>query len=82
MSLRPDGSYRCDRCGSDVGNGAVTEAAVVADLELVDDEDVAARPRTLHFCRAPRKKAPHGCAGHILGPRALADYLASKETHA
>jgi hypothetical protein len=25
VSLRPDGAYRCDRCGTDVGNGAVTE---------------------------------------------------------
>lgn len=80
MSLRPDGSYRCDRCDADVGNGAVTEAAVIADLDLVDDPDVHARPRTLHLCRKPRKGAPHGCAGHVLGPRSLAAYTATKET--
>jgi hypothetical protein len=81
VSLRPDGAYRCDRCGTDVGNGAVTEAAVISDLQLVEDLDVHARPRTLHLCRKPRRGAPHGCAGYVLGPRVLAAYPTSKETH-
>lgn len=67
MSLRSDGSYRCDRCGADVGNGAVTEAAIVSD---VSDGSV----RVLHFCRIPVKGAPHGCAGRLLSPSNLADY--------
>ena len=67
MSLRPDGSYRCDRCGADVGNGAVTEAAIVSDVE-----DGAVR--VLHFCRQPRDSAPNGCAGRLLSASMLADY--------
>lgn len=67
MSLRSDGTYRCDRCGADVGNGAVTEAAVVSDVE-------GAAVRVLHFCRRPVKGAPHGCAGRLLSPSMLADW--------
>lgn len=71
MSLRPDGTYRCDRCGVDVGNAAVTECAIVTDLEV-------GAHRQWHLCREPVKGAPHGCAGHVLGPAALADYLTSR----
>lgn len=70
MSLRPDGTYRCDSCGIDVGNGGVLMAAVVSDL----DPDVPGTVRVLHLCRAPREGAPHGCAGNALSPAALADY--------
>lgn len=79
MSLRPDGTYCCDRCGRDVGNAAVTECAVVSDLEPTDDPDVAFRPRVLHFCRVPNPGAPDGCAAHVLLPSNLTAYLASKE---
>lgn len=68
MSLRPDGTYRCDRCGADVGNGGVVQAAIVSDVE-----DGAVR--VLHFCRESRDGAPHGCAGRLLSPSMLADYL-------
>jgi len=68
VSLRSDGTYRCDHCGTDVGNGAVTEAAIVSDIE-------GGGVRVLHFCRRPRRGAPNGCAGHLLGRAALADYL-------
>lgn len=82
MSLRPDGTYRCDRCGVDVGNAAVTECAIVSDLEAVDDAEVAFRPRLLHFCRRPNPGAPDGCAAHLLLPSNLADYYVAKETDA
>lgn len=81
MSLRQDG-YRCDRCGRDVGNAAVTECAIVSDLEAAPDADVASRPRVLHFCRVPNPGAPEGCAAHLLLPSNLTDYNASKETTA
>jgi hypothetical protein len=42
MSLRPDGSYRCDRCDTDVENGSVQFAAVVSDLQESEQDDVAA----------------------------------------
>lgn len=47
MSMNPDGTFSCDRCGTGVGNGGITEAVVVSDL------DPAARGmiRNLHFCR-------------------------------
>jgi hypothetical protein len=82
VSLRPDGAYRCDRCGTDVGNGAVTECAVVSDMEVATDDGVALTPRVLHFCRVPNRGAPEGCAAHVLGHRNLADYHTQKETSA
>lgn len=70
MSLRLDGSYRCDRCDRDVGNGAVTEAAIVVTLSE-PEEDEPAYPITLHLCRVPHEQAPTGCAGHVLSESAL-----------
>lgn len=75
MSLRPDGSYKCDRCGASVGNAAVTECVMVADIEFL--EDGSAAPRNLHFCRVPNEGAPEGCAEHLLVPSNLADYLSA-----
>lgn len=75
MSLRPDGSYRCDKCGADVVNGGVREAAIISDL----DPDTAGEVRVLHLCREPRDGAPSGCAGNVLGPAALANYIETKD---
>lgn len=69
MSLRADGSYCCDRCGTDVGNASVEQAAVISDLK----PDDPTRPRVLHLCRVPQPGAPHGCARRVLGASALAD---------
>ena len=68
MSLRPDGSYRCDRCGADVGNGAVFSAVVVVDL----DPDAPGQMRQLHWCRDT-------CAAVVLNADALADWYATRE---
>ena len=70
MSLRSDGSYRCDRCGAKLENGGVHEAAIVSDLDLEQPGTV----RVLHLCRAPRVGAPRGCVGNVLGTAALTDY--------
>lgn len=70
MSRRADGSYRCDRCGTDVENGGVQVAAIVSDL----DPDEPGTVRVLHLCRAPRDGAPNGCVGNVLGPATLADW--------
>lgn len=74
MSLRDDGTYRCDRCGTRVGNGGVQEAAVISDLE----PDDPARPRVLQLCREPREGAPRGCVGNVLGPGTLANYYETR----
>lgn len=76
MSRRPDGVYRCDRCGRDVGNAAVSECAVVADIERLEDGSFI--PRNLHFCRVENPGAPAGCAEHLLIPSNLEDYLNSR----
>lgn len=70
MSLRSDGTYRCDKCGTDVGNASVENAAKIADL----DPDDPTRPRNLDLCREPRTGAPRGCAGLVLGPGTLANW--------
>lgn len=74
MSLRSDGAYRCDRCGTDVGNASVQMCAVISDLE----PDDPSRPRILHLCREPREGAPNGCARHVLGPGTLANYTETR----
>jgi hypothetical protein len=78
MSLRASGKYRCDRCDQDVGNGAVTEAAVVVTLlsDLEETEDLT--PITLHFCRIVRDGYPRGCAGRVLSASNTEAYRASK----
>lgn len=73
MTLRPDGSRRCDRCGNDVGNGGIDKAAKVSDLLVRPDGTTAVV--TYDLCRAPRDGAPNGCAAHVLSPSALDDYL-------
>lgn len=82
MSLRPDGTYHCDRCGISVGNAAVTECSIVSDMKMTDYGDglVVPTPRQLHFCRVPNAGAPDGCTEHLLVPSNLADYLTSRET--
>lgn len=72
MSLRPDGTYRCDRCDGELTNGGVHEAAVVSTL--LDDQLV-----TLHFCWRPQRGAPHGCASRILSASALAAFRTGQE---
>lgn len=76
MSLRTDGSYRCDRCNVDVGNAAVTECAIITDL----DPDDAGELRYLHLCRAPRDGAPNGCVGNVFGDATLAAWTDATKT--
>lgn len=84
MSLRPDFTYRCDRCGSLLENASSLECAGVADIEVMGDGngDVYATPRTLHFCRVPNDGAPNGCAAHVFSPSNLANYNESREANA
>lgn len=78
MSLRSDGTYRCDRCNSQLANGGVTESAVIATLE--DDGQGGTSAITLHLCRQPAKGRPHGCASHLLTERSLAAYHEMRTT--
>lgn len=72
-----DGGFVCDRCGSDVGGGGVTEALIIGDL----DPDDPGKVRNLHFCRkrtdaAGREIAP--CASYVITPTNLADLNSRK----
>jgi hypothetical protein len=68
MSLRPDGSYMCDRCGGSAGHGGVMDAAALIDM--VFNEDGSAIPRNYHLCRV------NGCATAVLSPANLPAYFA------
>lgn len=67
MSLQPDGSYACDRCGGELENDGIQQAAIIADLH----PDNPSVPRSLHLCREPRDGHPRGCVGYVLGPGTL-----------
>lgn len=77
MSLRADGTYRCDRCGLGLHNTGVLECATVSTLSYGDG---GPEVRVYHFCRVPNDGAPDGCAEHLLTPSNLTDYLAERET--
>lgn len=75
MSLRPDGRYRCDRCGTGVGNGGVQEAASITDLDPQDPT----RVRQLHLCLdRPDPDRPgktiQGCRDRVLTKKALRNH--------
>jgi ribosomal protein S14 len=74
VSLRADGSRRCDRCGADLGNGGIDLCARITDLEPDDPTQL----RYLELCRQPREGAPRGCVGNVLGPGTLANYYETR----
>lgn len=79
MSLQPNGSYVCDRCGADVGNGGVDQAARIADTDPQD----ATRLRSLHLCLdriGTDGNIIQGCRGRVLTKRALRAYHEKKES--
>lgn len=75
MSQLPDGAFSCDRCGADVGNGGVTTAVVISDI----DPDTPGVMRALHLCRDRVEDGGQveGCAGVLLSPANL-PHLASR----
>jgi hypothetical protein len=75
VSQQLNGSYVCDRCGTDVGNGGIYSAAMVADLHPDDPTEI----RRLHLCRAARTGAPRGCVGYVLGDGTLAAWAEAQE---
>jgi hypothetical protein len=74
VSVRPDGTHRCDKCGGDVGNGSVDQATFISMV----NPDNPSEPWRLHLCTAPRDGAPHGCTGNVLGPRTLAAFYETR----
>lgn len=68
MSLQPDGSYRCDRCGGPAGNGGVIDCAVISDARFGVGNTI--EPYNLHLCRANR------CVDTVLAPANLPAFYA------
>lgn len=80
MSLRPDGTYRCDKCNEDVDNGGVHAAVTIVGT---DPANPGIMRGPLHLC-LPRDvdkgngETEHipGCRDSVLTARALAAYHA------
>lgn len=79
MSVDPDGSYSCDRCGADVQNGAITVASVAGDLIEVDGGQTVVN---YHFCRDREENGEKvlGCTRKVLSARNLEHYKQTKES--
>jgi len=80
MSQTPAGTYECDRCRVDVGNGSVTAAAVVSDLDPAE----RGAPRVLHFCRdrtGPDGESIRGCVHKLLSPSIIRGYTERTKEH-
>lgn len=76
MSAHADGSFTCDKCGTDCGNGGVYDALVVSDIKVEDTMVV-----NLHFCRGrydDQGAYTAGCDGAILSPSNMANFLATQ----
>jgi hypothetical protein len=74
VSRTEQGTYECDRCRADVGNGGVDQAAVIGDL----DPDNPGMVRNLHICRdhpGPDGETVRGCVHRVLGPANLKGYI-------
>lgn len=72
MTRLEDGSFNCDKCGGDCGNGGVAACLVVSDL----DPENSGMVRNLHFCRDREEdgKTVKGCAKKVLSPTNLKHY--------
>lgn len=73
MSLRPDGTYHCDRCGNDIGNAGYLDAMTISGG---DPDNNLRTARVLHLCltRDDTGVVTGGCQGVVLDHSALADY--------
>ena len=69
MTLRADGTAVCDDCGGSAGNGGVTDALVVSDLDFGTGKIV-----NLHFCRI-------GVSGTSCAARRLSGVTAANYPH-
>ena len=67
MSRRDDGTFKCDRCDVEIGNGGIDEAVSISDLERDErGKVVLGAIRILHLCRV------NNCNDRVLTKRALA----------
>lgn len=75
----PDGSYSCDRCGHDCGNGGVIDCVVVSAL----DPENPGMVLNFHFDRdtvdEEGKVTRKGCAGKVLSARNLEYFWSKRE---
>ena len=76
MSMREDGTYECNRCGADLGNGSVQVSAIVTDLDPATGNTTQ---RRLDFCRdRPDPDQPgktiQGCRDRVFTRKALRHY--------
>lgn len=78
MSLRPDGTYRCDRCDVDIENAGLDRATTVSSADPYNP----GVQRVLHLCLDrtepvegdDKTKKVQGCSDRVLSKRALAAY--------
>lgn len=78
MSQVSDGTFVCDRCGAEVGNGSLLNAVVVSDI----DPDKPGMVRNMHFCRdrTVDEEEVKGCSRKLLSPSNLKHLNDSKES--
>lgn len=69
MSMLTDGSHACDACGVSVGNGGVSQCAVVSDIKSDEPGMVV----NYHFCRDREENGEKvkGCARKLLRPQIM-----------
>lgn len=68
MSRHEDGTYHCDKCGSDIGNAGVDMATSVVGLDP-DNPDMI---RQLHFCTSAGDNP--NCTPKVLNKNHLTSY--------
>lgn len=78
MTMHPDGSCSCDRCGAVLPNDSVTVCAHITDLNPDDPGDI----RHFHLCvdrLDADGKTISGCRDHVLTKRALRHFHDTKD---
>lgn len=73
MSLRPDGTYRCDRCGTDIENAGPDRAVTLSGADPFNPT----LQRVLHLCIdfvTESGRTVQGCRDRVMSKRALANY--------
>jgi len=81
MTAREDGSYVCDRCGGDCGNGGVYDCLVVSDMKVGEG---GVHVLNLHFCRTQHDgngKRTKGCDDVILSTTNLKSFLETQQKY-
>lgn len=77
MSRKNDGTYYCDRCGTDVDNASIYMCSILSDIDF----DNAGVPVIRHFCRDRVSEGTKivGCTNKILTSRNLEYYNSQEE---